>query len=302
MTLPGAFGTPSRLTAAVVAAVAVLAVALLGAGLAQTGTGELRIPAAGTTSLLRLLVLAGLAVQTGEIAGRRIAGEGLLPRSRSVPAALVAAAASAGLLLLFTAVSGLSPTVVYGLREGRLLLVTANAFALAAFCAASRRPGLAVLPLAVAVGAEAMRAHPEAHQQVLGTCLTVVHLTAASLWVGTLLYVLRTMRLRGGGRQVLVRYARMAAWAYAALVVTGTASTLRRLPPDAVLSTAYGRLLLVKLVLFGGASLLALAARGRMLSGGNAQAPARAEASVLVAIVLVSALLTVVPDPRGLVP
>ncbi|MEX0169466.1 CopD family protein [Streptomyces sp. LMG1-1-1.1] len=300
MTLPGPFGTPSRLTAAVVAAVALLAAALLGAGLAQTGTGELRIPAAGTTSLLRLLVLAGLAVQIGELAGRRIAGAGPLPRSRSAPAALVAAAASAGLLLLFTAVSGLSPAVVYGLREGRLLLVTANAFALAAFCAASRRPGLAVLPLAVAVGAEALRAHPEAHQQALGTCLTVVHLTAASLWAGTLLYVLRTMRLRGGGREVLARYARMAAWTYAALVVTGTASTLRRLPLDAVLSTAYGRLLLVKLVFFGGASLLALAARGRMLSGGNAQTPARVEASVLAAILVVSALLTVVPDPRGL--
>ncbi len=146
--------------------------------------------------------------------------------------------------------------------------LTATAVAaVAAFRAASRRPDLAVLPLAVAIGAEAMRAHPEAHQQALGTGPAVVHLTAASLWVGTLLYVLRTMRLRGGGRDVLVRYARMAAWVYAALVVTGTASTLRGLPLDAVLTTAYGRLLLVK---------LALAARGRMLSGGNAQAAGQA--------------------------
>lgn len=155
--------------------------------------------------------------------------------------------------------------------------LTATAVAaVAAFRAASRRPDLAVLPLAVAIGAEAMRAHPEAHQQALGTGPAVVHLTAASLWVGTLLYALRTMRLRGGGRDVLVRYARMAAWVYAALVVTGTASTLRGLPLDAVLTTAYGRLLLVKLALFGGASLLALAARGRMLSGGNAQAAGQA--------------------------
>ncbi|MEV8590669.1 CopD family protein [Streptomyces sp. NPDC051180] len=300
MTPPGPPGTPSRPAAVVAAAVAVLAVALLGAGLAQTGTGELRIPADGATSVLRLLVLTGLALHVGELAGRRIAGEGPLPRGLAVPAALLAAAASAALLLLFSAVSGLSLTVVYGLREGRLLLVTANAFALAAFCAASRRPALAVLPLAVAVGAEALRAHPETYQQALGTGLTVVHLTAASLWTGTLLHVLRTLRLRGGGRDVLVRYARTAAWVYAALVVTGTASTLRRLPPDAVLTTAYGRLLLVKLVLFGGASLLALAARGRMGSGGNALAPARVEAAVLGAIVVVSALLTVVPDPRGL--
>ncbi|MBD0710647.1 MULTISPECIES: CopD family protein [unclassified Streptomyces] len=301
MTLPGPFGTPSRLTAAVIAAVAVLGVALLGAGLAQTGTGELRIPASGTTTLLRLLVLTGLAVSIGETTGRRLAGAGPRPRALAAPAALLAAAASAALLLLFTAVSGLSPVVVYGLREGRLLLATANACVLAALCAASRRPGLAALPLAVAVGAEAMRAHPET-APLLGTCLTLVHLTAACLWTGTLLYVLRTMRLRDGGRDVLVRYARMAAWVYAALAVTGTVSTLRKLPLDAVLNTAYGRILLVKLALFGGASLLALAARGRMRSGADARSPARVEVAVLGAIVLVSALLTVVPDPHGIVP
>ncbi|MFJ9433256.1 copper resistance D family protein [Streptomyces sp. NPDC101490] len=301
MTLPGPLGTPSRLTAAALAAVAVLAVALLGGGLAQYGTGELGTPAAGTTTLLRLLLLTGLAVPVGEITGRRFAGEGARPRALAVPAALLAAAASAGILLLFVAVSGLSASVVYGLREGRLLLVTANACVLAALCASSRRPGLAALPLAVAIGAEALRAHPEG-APFLGTCLTLVHLTAACLWTGTLFYVLRVMRLRGGGREVLARYARMAAWVYTALAVTGTVSTLRKLPLDAVLSTAYGRVLLVKLALFGGASLLALAARSRMTSGGDAQGPARVEVSVLVAILVVSALLTVVPDPHGIAP
>ncbi|MEU3745345.1 MULTISPECIES: CopD family protein [Streptomyces] len=305
MTLPGPFGTPSRLTAAVLAAVAALAViglALLGAGLAQTGTGELRIPAAGTTALLRFLVLTGLAVHVGELAGRRLAGEGPRPRALSVPAALLASAASAGLLLLLAAVSGLSLPVVYGLREGRLLLVTANAFALAALCAASRRPVLAVVPLAVAVVAEALRAHTETYTPAVGIGLTVVHLTGASLWLGTLLYVLRTMKLRRGGRDVLLRYARMAAVVYAALAVTGTASTLRRLPLDAVLTTAYGRILLVKLLIFGGVSLLALAARSRMLSGGAAEAPARIEAAALMVVMVVSALLTVVPDPHWIAP
>ncbi|MFF5422934.1 MULTISPECIES: CopD family protein [unclassified Streptomyces] len=303
MTLPGPFGTPSRLTAAVLAAAAVLAVALLGAGLAQTGTGELRIPAAGTTTLLRLLVLTGLAVHVGELAGTRLAGAaGPLPRRWSVPAALLAAAASAALLLLLAAVSGLSLPVVYGLREGRLLLVTANAFTLAALCAASRRPALAVLPLAVAIGAEALRAHPETPGFGVGTALTLVHLTAASLWCGTLLHVLRTLRLRAGGREVLLRYARMAACVYGALAVTGTVSTLRRLPPDAVLASAYGRVLVVKLLLFAGASLMALAARSRLLTGGDAQPPARTELRVLGAVMVISALLTVVPDPHWLAP
>ncbi|WP_327374017.1 CopD family protein [Streptomyces sp. NBC_01216] len=302
MTPPAPLVTPTRLTAATLAALAVITLAVLGAGLAETGTGELRIPAAGTTTLLRVLVLTALAVQIGEIAGARLAGDGPLPRGRSVPAALLGAAASAGLLVLFATVSGLGLATVYGTREGGLLLVTANALALSALCAASRRPVLALVPLAAAITAEALRAHPEPNSPAIGVALTVVHLTAASLWLGTLLYVLRTMRLRGGGREVLVRYARMAAWLYAALMATGTCSTLRRLPLDVVLSTAYGRVLLAKLGLVGVASLLALAARRRMLRGGDAQAPARTELGVLAVIMLVSAVLTVVPDPHWLHP
>lgn len=279
---------------------AAVLLALIGVGVAQTGTGELRIPAAGTTSLLRLLVLVALAVHLGELAGVRLARDGPLPRTWSAPASVTGAAATAGLILLFAAVSGLGLTTVYATREGKLLLVTANAFAFAALCAASRRPGLALAPLAVVVGAEALRAHPETYSPAVGVTLTVVHLTAASLWFGSLLYVLRTMRLRGGGRDVLVRYARTAAWIFAALVVTGTCSTLRRLPLEAVLTTAYGRVLLAKLALVGVASLLALTARYRMLRGGEAEAPARIELGVLAAVMVISALLTVVPDPHWL--
>ncbi|MFF9194642.1 CopD family protein [Streptomyces sp. NPDC014779] len=302
MSLPGPLGTPIRRTAAVLALLAVLTVALLGVSLAQTGTGELEIPAAGAITLLRLLVLVALAVQIGELAGARLAGEGPLPRRWSVPAATTGCAASAGLLVLLAWLSGLGLGTASGLREGRLLLVTANALGLAALCAATRRPALAVAPLAVAVGAEAMRAHPEAYTPAIGVTLTVVHLTAASLWCGSLLYVLRTMRLRGGGRDVLMRYARMAAVVFAALAVTGTCSTLRRLPLDGVFTTAYGRVLLVKLALFGLTALLALTARHRMLHAADPEPPARVELAVLGLVVLVSALLTVVPDPHWLLP
>ncbi|MGW6568717.1 CopD family protein [Streptomyces sp. NPDC054975] len=303
MTSPGSEGSPIRPTAVALAVIAVLAAVLLafmGAGVAQTGTGELRVPAAGATSLLRLLVLVALAVHLGELAGVRLARDGPLPRSWSAVAAVSGAAATAGLILLFAAVSGLGLTTVYATREGKLLLVTANAFAFAALCAASRRPGLALAPLAVVVGAEALRAHPEPTSPAIGVTLTVVHLTAASLWTGALLYVLRTLRLRTDGRDVLVRYARVAAWIFTALIVTGTCSTLRRLPLDLVLTTAYGRVLLAKLALVGVASLLALTARYRMSRGGDAQAPARIELGVLGAVMVISALLTVVPDPYWL--
>ncbi|MEU8538830.1 CopD family protein [Streptomyces sp. NPDC048717] len=303
---PGPFGTPIRRTAAAALAVlAVLVTALLGDSLAQSGTGELEIPAAGSITVLRLLVVTALAVQIGELAGVRLAGDGPLPRRWSLTAAATGFVASAGLLVLLSALSGLRLGTVYGLREGRLILITANAFVLAALCAATtRHRELAALPLAVAVGAEALRAHPEAYSPVFGVSLTVIHLTAASLWFGTLLYVLRVMRLRGGGRGrgVLLRYARMAGWLFAALVVTGTCSTLRRLPLDGVLTTAYGRVLLVKLALFVLAALLALTARRRLTRGADAQPPARVELGVLAVVLLVSALLTVVPDPHWLLP
>ncbi len=45
-------------------------------------------------------------------------------------------------------------------RDGRLALLEVGAFAVAALCARSRRPGVQVWPLAAVVFAEALRAHP----------------------------------------------------------------------------------------------------------------------------------------------
>ncbi|MEV3988923.1 CopD family protein [Streptomyces sp. NPDC049837] len=289
-------------TALVACGLVAVAVALSGAGIAMRGTGELPIPAAGPTTVLRAAVFAALALHVGELAGARLAGPGRVPRPWALWAALGGAAASAGQIVLLAEVSDLDITATYGTRDGALLLATANGFALAAGCVALGRPGWAAGPLALAVGAEALRAHPEPYTPELGTALTVVHLTAASLWVGGLLYVLRTVRLRrgGGAREVLMRYARLAGWLYAALAVTGTCSTLRRLPAEVVFTTAYGRVLIVKLLLVAVASALAVTARRRLRRGGDATAPARTELAVLAGVVVVSAVLTVVPDPHWL--
>ncbi|MEV7421777.1 MULTISPECIES: CopD family protein [unclassified Streptomyces] len=286
------------------AALLALLVALLGAGIAARGTGELRIPAAGATTVLRVAVFAALALHLGELAGIRLARTGPLPRSWALAAALTGAGAAAGQILLLAAVSGLGLTEVYGTVEGRLLLVMANGFLLAAGCVALNRPPLAVVPLAVVVGAEALRAHPEPYTPLLGAALTVVHLGAAALWTGGLLHALRTMRLRradpAGAREVLARYARLAGRLFAALVLTGTLSTLRRLPVDVVLTTAYGRVLIAKLLLVGVVAALALAARRRLRRAADATGPARVELAVLALVLLVSAILTVVPDPHWL--
>ncbi|GAA2506467.1 CopD family protein [Streptomyces gobitricini] len=287
-------------TALVVGALLAVAAAVSGAGLAARGTGELRVPAPGTTTVLRAAVFAALAVHLGELAGARLAGTGPAPRSWALGAALAGAAASAGQIVLLAGVSDLGITATYGTRDGGLLLAMANGFALAAGCVALGRPRWAAGPLALVVGAEALRAHPEPYTPELGAALTVVHLLAASLWAGGLLYVLRTERLRGGGRQVLARYARLAGGLYVALAVTGTCSTLRRLPADVVFTTAYGRVLVAKLALLAVVSALAVTARRRLRRGGDAAAPARGELAVLAGVVVVSAVLTVVPDPHWL--
>ncbi|MFE8976464.1 CopD family protein [Streptomyces cyaneofuscatus] len=320
---PGTTATPPRLPSAgapadaatiALAAAGLLAllIALAGPGIAARGTGELRIPGAGLTTLLRTVLFSALAVHLGELLAPQLirpvrSRPRTAVRSWSLYAALAGAAAAAGQIVQLAAVSGLRLTETYATRDGGLLLLIANGLVLAALCAASKRPALALAPLAVVIGAEAIRAHPEAYSPEIGAALTVVHLTAASLWTGGLLYVLRTMWLWRGSpdaaRALLGRYARLAIWLYVALAATGTASTLRRLPLDTVFTSAYGRTLLVKLALMAVASALAVAARRRMLRDTDpavAHRLARCEQAVLGAVVVVSAILTVVPDPHGI--
>ncbi len=118
-------------------------------------------------------------------------------------------------------------------------------------------PGLQVWPLAAVIVAEALRAHPTTeYSPLLGSGLTLVHLTCASLWVGGLLYALRTLRTwreAAAGPALLGLYARVAAVLLAAITATGVCSSLRRMPPgtivDQLTDTAYGRVLLAKVIL-----------------------------------------------------
>ncbi|WP_199838613.1 CopD family protein, partial [Streptomyces scabiei] len=166
-------------------------------------------------------------------------------------------------------------------------------------------------PVAALVVAEALRAHPPGEDgPLVGTCLTLVHLTCAALWAGGLLHVLRTLRTRAwrstrAGTALLGLYARVATVLLAAVTATGVWSTLRRMPPETVgdqlTQTAYGRALLAKGLLVAVVAALALRARHRLRrTTGNpldACAPARAEVAVLGTVVAVSALLTALPLP-----
>ncbi|RZB20590.1 hypothetical protein StrepF001_05700 [Streptomyces sp. F001] len=308
-------------------AVAVLVLVALGALIpvlgpspALHGTGEAAAPGVEGVGLLRAVLFAALCVPVGELFVNRLARflpgapEGR-PRSWAPYAACAGIGAALGLASV-VATGNLVPTSLaqidvgglYASRDGRLALLEVNAFMVAGLCALTRRPGTQVWPLAAVAVAEALRAHPPTEPSPLvGSGLTLVHLTCAALWVGGLLHVLRALRRWGAaerGAALLGRYARVAAVLLAVITATGIWSTLRRMPPDTVLkqltATAYGRVLLAKVLLVAVVALLALWARIRLRRAADpltACFPARMEVVGLGVAVAVSGLLTALPLP-----
>ncbi|MFC8372862.1 CopD family protein [Streptomyces sp. NPDC057239] len=293
---------------------------LLGPSAALRGTGEADAPGSGGIGLLRAVLFAALSIPVGELFVRRLA--------RSVPGALPAVPRSWSTVansVGFVAALGLASVVatgnlvpgsladidvggLYDSRDGKLALLEVNAFLAAALCAASGRPGTQVWPLAAVTVAEALRAHPATeYSPLIGSGLTLVHLVCASLWVGGLLHALRTLRLWQGaeaGAALLGRYARVAAVLLVAVTATGVCSSLRRMPPETIVEqltdTAYGRVLLAKVILMAGVAVLALWARIRLARARDpltACSPARAEVYALGVVVAVSGLLTALPVP-----
>ncbi|MEU9209571.1 CopD family protein [Streptomyces sp. NPDC048415] len=201
-----------RATGRAVAVLALVAVAalipLLGPRAALQGTGEAAAPGVAGIAVLRAVLLAALCVAAGELfaarLGRRVPGAPLEHQPRSWAACCAAAGFVAALGLASVVATGnllphhLSDMDVGGLyrtRDGKLALLEVNAFAVAWLCARSRRPATQGWPLAAVVVAEALRAHPSTeHNSLLGSGLTLIHLTCAALWAGSLLHVLRTLR------------------------------------------------------------------------------------------------------------
>lgn len=314
---PGA----GRAVAVLLLVAAAALIPLFGPKVALDATGEAAAPGVGGIALLRTVLFAGLCVQLGEVfAGflaRRVAPSLEPPGRWSAYAAWAGFVAALGLAsvvasgnLIPHSFGALDIGGLYGTRDGTLALVEVNAFLVAALCSRSRRPGAALLPLAAVVVAEALRAHPPAEDSPLvGSGLTLVHLTCAALWVGGLLYVLRALRAwrsdaPEAGTALLGLYARVAAVLLAAITATGVCSTLRRMPSSTVLdqltTTAYGRTLLAKVLLVAVVAALALVARLRLRGARDrtsAYVPARAEVVILAVVVAVSAALTALPLP-----
>ncbi|KFG76239.1 CopD family protein [Streptomyces mutabilis] len=309
-----------RAVAVLVLVVLAALIPVLGPSPALHGTGEAEAPGTGGIALLRTVLFAALSVSLGELFVNRLAkslpgAPPERPRTWSAYASAVGFVAALGLAsvvatgnLVPDSVADIDVGGLHSSRDGKLALLEVNGFLAAGLCATSRRPGLQVWPLAAVIVAEALRAHPTTeYSPLLGSGLTLVHLTCASLWVGGLLYALRTLcawRDVEAGPALLGLYARVAAVLLAAITATGVCSSLRRMPPgtivDQLTDTAYGRVLLAKVVLMVAVAALALWARVRLSRAADpltACSPARAEVAVLGVVVAVSGLLTALPVP-----
>ncbi|MET9775838.1 CopD family protein [Streptomyces sp. NPDC006367] len=312
-------GTGRAVAVLVLVALAAL-IPALGPSPALHGTGEAEAPGTGGIALLRTVLFAALSVPLGELFVDRLArslpgAPPGRPRSWSPYANAVAFVAALGLAsvvatgnLVPDSIAAIDVGGLYETRDGKLALLEVNGFLAAGLCAVSGRPGTQIWPLAAVIVAEALRAHPTTeYSPLIGSALTLVHLTCASLWVGGLLYALRVLRLWRGAEAsgpLLGLYARVAAVLLAGVTATGVCSSLRRMPAGTILDqltgTAYGRVLLAKVILVAAVAALALWARvrlGRAADPLTACSPARAEVFALGLVVAVSGLLTAVPVP-----
>jgi copper transport protein len=286
----------------------------VGYALTAAAPGASGPPIAWLSAAVRWLLLAGLAIAFGGlIAERFVAGARAenprlpVPRSPIAGALLVALAGAAGLAAQAVADAG-RVNVLWRDGSGAVVSVEAAGMAAALALLCARRRIWALVPLLAVVGAEGWRSHAQTAEPGWGALLTGVHLAAAATWVGALvsttLAVLAWRREPAAVRWMLINYMRLAVWTFAVVIGTGVVSALLLLPLSQVLSTNYGRVLLVKLTLVAAAAALALTAR--VVQRSDARIPKlatviRAESLTLVAVVALSATLVSTPPASGAV-
>lgn len=277
-------------------------------------------------TLLRWALFTGLAVALGGLVGERLVRDRVRRAApeRELPAPRPWLAAGSGFGLLAAVglalhqvgggdlMQGLADASVAALVDsdaGRLLAVEVVGFAAAGLAALRPARPLVAAALLVVVAAEGQRSHLRDAAGAGGTVTIAVHLLAVAVWVGALVHVARTglswrRQASGQVRALFVAYAFVALGLYVVVAATGTIAAILVLPSvDALVTTTYGRLLIVKLSLVAAASALAVAARRQLRrrpaagSGSRFVPIARVEVVALVAVLWATALLTAVAPP-----
>jgi copper transport protein len=270
------------------------------------------------TGLERWLMLVGLAIALGGLAGRAVARyyKGKHPRPLPEPWAmrgsLLGLAASAALVV--TAIVGrnlasrLAQPPAPGLEHNTtaaIALIEMAFFALSALSLSLRRPGLSGMWLCGVVLAEGIRAHPEGIVPAGGAALSYCHLLPATVWVGMLFYMLRAAvawRDEPDAVQGLIRhYSKVAGWLFAIVVITGVISALVLVPLGDVLTTTYGLFLVAKASLVLVVAILAIVGqawlRRRPVPGAGPGLATKLEVAALVAVLAITGILTVLTPP-----
>ena len=275
-------------------------------------------PTLWLTGIERALMLVGLAIALGGLAGRGLARQYKGERPAQLPApwalrgSLLGLAASAALLVMAVTGPGIAVRLAQppppGLPSGgtaEIAAVEAVLFALSAVAVRFRRPGMAATLLCGVVVAEGIRSHPEGVIPVAGAFVTYCHLLPALLWAGMLFYALRAAVAWRGypvAAQGIVRlYATAAAWLFAVVLATGVISAIVLVPVGSLVTTAYGLFLVAKAVIVIFAAGLALAGRRWLRRhpqpGAGPALATRLEAGALAAVLFVTGILTVLTPP-----
>ncbi|MGW5063649.1 copper resistance CopC/CopD family protein [Streptomyces sp. NPDC004096] len=286
------------------------AVGSAAAGLsAGTAGGQQQVSGAGAAAVLRWVLFAAFALTLGGLVGERLAARHGIraPRPWAREGAIGGLVASLGLAVLIAGggslvegVSSPSRSALFGGRPGALAVAETAAWLVAAVALFRAWRPVVWVGLAAAVVSEGLRAHPATASEVWGPVLTTVHLAAAAVWIGALLYLVWVGIVRGweaGFRSALADYARLALVLVVTVLLTGTVSGLLLVSPSQLLNTSFGKVLTVKLALVVAVCALAAVARRRMAEAAP-HSLVRVEASALVAVLAVTAWLSVTQPPR----
>lgn len=216
------------------------------------------------------LLLAGFAISLGGLAGERLSTK---VRRKNPSLSQIRSWAQLGAVVGLTSALASGAVLVGDAGQASELIAGAPGWRVIAevlgFAAAwvllrTGRGRQAIWPLLVVAVAEGFASHSDLALRGAGLVLTSIHLSAAGLWVGALLHVVRAgvaWRNDGVARELTLAYARLTAWLFGVVVITGFLMTALLVPISALTSTSYGRTLLLKvaLVLF----VAALAVIGR---------------------------------------
>lgn len=270
---------------------------------------------------LSLLVFAGLALALGGAVSERVIWRpartaGSAPVGAGLALALVGAL---GQLVLiageragggFTA--GLAPGalgVIAGTRPGALTLVIVAAVVAAAGALGLRRRVLAIPALAPGLVAVSLRSHAGTSGHAWAVLADVLHLTGAAVWVGALTHlalVVRSDRQSDEVAAAIRRYSSLALPTVLVILVAGALDALAELTsPADLVTTDYGRTLLVKGAVIAVALGLAAGSRWRALPCNPTIRLAllrrltRLELVALLAVLVVVALLVNAAPPRS---